>query len=134
MRKTMFSKIISAIVMTALVGTGSVVPAAVSGGGDDVERVRNEIRKLGTGPEAQVKLELRDKTKVEGYVSQANDADFVVVDPKSGTSTTVAYPQVRKAKGNNLSGGVKIALTIAVVAALTFLSFKYGRRNRRYGY
>lgn len=131
----MFSKIISAIVMIAVVGTGSLVPAAVSkGGGDDAEKVRGEILKLGTGPDAQVKLELRDKTKVEGYVSEANDTEFKVVDPKSGTSTTVAYPQVRKARGNNLSGGVKIALTIAVVAALTFLSFKYGRRNRRYGY
>lgn len=131
----MFTKILSAIVMIAVVGTGSIVPAAVSRGGDDNgEKVRDEIRKLGTGPDAQVKLELRDKTKVEGYVSEANDADFIVVDPRSGTSTTVAYPQVRKARGNNLSGGVKIALTVAVIAAVTFLTYKYGRRNRRYGF
>lgn len=131
----MFIKILSAIVMIAVVGTGSIVPAAVSrGGDDDAEKVRGEIRKLGTGPDAQVKLELRDKTKVEGYVSEANDTDFKVVNPKSGTSTTVAYPQVRKAKGNNLSGGVKIALTIAIVAAVTFLTYKYGRRGRRVFY
>lgn len=131
----MFIKILSAIVMIAVVGTGAIVPAAVSRGGDDNhEKVRDEIRKLGTGPHAQVKLELRDKTKVEGYVSEANDTDFIVVNPKSGTSTTVSYPQVRKARGNNLSGGVKIALTVAVIAAVTFLTYKYGRRNRRYGF
>lgn len=129
-------KSITMMLITAVLGSATFVSAATvtTGGEEDAEKVKTEIKKLGTGPEAQVKLELRDKTKVEGYVSQANDADFIVVDPKSGSSTTVAYPQVRKAKGNNLSGGVKIALTVAVIAAVTFLTYKYGRRNRRYGY
>ncbi len=130
----MFTKIMSAIIMIAVVGTGSIVPAAVTkGGDDDGEKVKSEIRKLGTGPDATVKIELRDKTKLEGYVSETTETDFTVMN-SAGTATKVAYPQVRKAKGNNLSGGVKIALTIAIVAAVTFLSFKYGRRNRRVFY
>lgn len=113
-----------------------IVSAASPDTGDakDAEKVKTEIRKLGTGPDAQIKLKLRDKTKLEGYVSEANESDFTVIDPKTGASTTVAYPQVGQAKGNNLSGGVKIALTIAVIAAVTFLTYKYGRRNRRYGF
>lgn len=121
--------------LAAICGSSFVVSAAVPNDDEkQAEKTRAEIRKLGTGPDALIELELRDKTKVKGYVSEANDNDFVVVDPNTKTSTTVAYPQVRKAKGNNLSGGVKIALTLAVVAVVTFLSYKYGRRNRRYGY
>lgn len=128
-------RLLSLSLLAAICGSSFVVSAAVPNDDEkQAEKTRAEIRKLGTGPDALIELELRDKTKVKGYVSEANDNDFVVVDPNTKTSTTVAYPQVRKAKGNNLSGGVKIALTLAVVAAVTFLSYKYGRRNRRYGY
>lgn len=132
----MFRKSITMMLIAGVLGSATFVTAADMKTNDytDAEKVKTEIRKLGTGPDAQVKLELRDKSKVEGYVSEASDTDFKVVDPKSGSSTTVAYPQVRKARGNNLSGGVKIALTVAVIAAVTFLTYKYGRRNRRYGY
>ena len=132
----MLKKLMSVALVTAIFASSVLVSAAVPSNDDEkqAEKTRVEIRKLGTGPDAQVELELRDKTKVKGYVSEANENDFVVVDPNTKTSTTVAYPQVRKAKGNNLSGGVKIALTLAVVAVVTFLSYKYGRRNRRYGY
>jgi V8-like Glu-specific endopeptidase len=132
----MLKKLMSIALVTAICASSMLVSAAVTSKDDEkqAEKMRVEIRKLGTGPDAQVELELRDKTKVKGYISEANDNDFVVVDPNTKTSTTVAYPQVRKAKGNNLSVGVKIALTLAVVAAVTFLSYKYGRRNRRYGY
>ena len=132
----MLKKLISLALVTAICGSSIVVSAAVPSNDDEkqAEKTRAEIRKLGTGTDAKIELELRDKTKVKGYVSEANDNDFVVVNPNTKTSTTVAYPQVRKAKGNNLSGGVKIALTLAVVAVVTFLSYKYGRRNRRYGY
>ncbi len=132
----MLKKLMSVALVTAICASSILVSAAVPSNDDEkqAEKTRVEIRKLGTGPDAQVELELRDKTKVKGYVSEANENDFVVVDPNTKTSTTVAYPQVRKAKGNNLSGGVKIALTLAVVAVVTFLSYKYGRRNRRYGY
>lgn len=131
----MFTKILSAIIMIAVVGTGSIVPAAVTkSGDDDGEKVRSEIRKLGTGPDATVKIELRNKRKLEGYVTETTETDFTVMNAATGTATKVAYPQVRKAKGNNLSGGVKIAITIAIVAAVTFLSYKYGRRGRRVYY
>lgn len=132
----MFTKFLSTLLITSILGGATFVSGAVIKTGDEksVEDIKFEIRKLGTGPDAKIKLKLVDKTKVEGYVSEANENDFTVVNPKKGTTTTVAYPKVGQAKGNNLSDGVKIALTIAVVAALTFLSFKYGRRNRRYGY
>ncbi|QQS33473.1 MAG: hypothetical protein IPM50_02510 [Acidobacteriota bacterium] len=132
----MFKKFLSGLLITSILGGATLVSGAATDTSDvkSVETIKAEIRKLGTGPDAKIKLKLLDKTKVEGYVSEANENDFTVVNPKKGTTTTVAYPQVGQAKGNNLSGGVKIALIIGAVAVLTYLSFKYGRRNRRYGF
>ncbi len=84
------------------------------------EKVRTQLAKLGTGSDARVKLELRDKTKLEGYVSEAGPESFVVVD-KAGVATTVAYPQVGKAKGHNLSTGAKVGIGIAIGAAIVLL-------------
>jgi hypothetical protein len=80
-------------------------------------KVRAEINKLGTGEAARVKVELCDRTKLEGYVSEAGADSFAVTDA-SGRTTTVAYPQVRKAHGNNLSTGVKIAIGVGIAIAV----------------
>src|SRR5262249_53213212 len=78
------------------------------------EKVKAGIQKLGIGEQARVKLRLKDKTKLEGYVSEVSDESFVVVDPKSGSSTTVSYPQVGQVKGHNLSKGAKIAIGVGI--------------------
>lgn len=79
-------------------------------------KVKAGIAKLGTGPEARVKLKLRDKTKLEGYISEAGEDSFVVTNAKTGVATTVAYPQVKTVKGNNLSKEAWI--TIGVLAGI----------------
>ena len=85
------------------------------------ERVKTEIARLGTGPDARIEVSLRDKTKLKGYISEADETHFAVVNPKTGTTTMVAYPQVQKVKGNNLSTGARIAITIGVVIGVLFL-------------
>lgn len=84
-------------------------------------KVKTEIAKLGTGPDAQIRVKLRDKTKLSGYVSQANADSFIITDPKTGTSTEIPYPNVAQAKGKNLSTGAIIAITAAVAAGVTLL-------------
>lgn len=129
----MLKKILSVVLITSVLGIEAFAVTTTNISGDDdkqVEKVRQDIRKLGTGPDARIKLKLVDNSEVEGYISEANDKDFTVVN-SNNSSTVVPYPQVRTAKGNNLSGGAKIAITIAVVAALTFLSHKFGRRRYR---
>lgn len=86
------------------------------------EKVKAGIAKLGTGEAARVRVKLRDKKKLEGYIAEAGDADFVVVNTKTGAATRVAYPQVKQAQGNNLSTGAKIAIGLgAAVAILVIL-------------
>ncbi len=117
-------KKICSLALTALLLQAAAVPALAATKAEKeaqrAEKVRTQIAKLGTGSGARVKLELRDKTKLEGYVSEAGAESFVVTD-KTGKATTVGYPQVGKAKGNNLSTGAKIAIGVGVAAAIVLL-------------
>jgi len=61
---------------------------------------------------------LRDKTKLKGYVQEIAEAHFVVIDDRTGAVTTVAYPQVKQIKGNSLSTGAKIAITLVIIGVL----------------
>jgi hypothetical protein len=84
-------------------------------------KVKTEIAKLGTGSEAQIRVKLRDKTKLSGYVSQANADSFVITDPTTGAATEVPYPNVTQAKGKNLSTGAIIAISAAIAVGATLL-------------
>ena len=85
-------------------------------------KVKAGIAKLGTGPEARVKLKLRDKTKLEGYISEAGEDSFIVTDAKTGVATVVTYPQVKTVKGNNLSTGEWITIGVLVGVGVVLLS------------
>jgi hypothetical protein len=113
-------KLLALIIAVLLLNLLCVVPVGAATRREDearsAEKVKDEIARLGTGQQARIELKLRDGTKLKGYVSELDETHFVVVDAKSSVATTVAYPQVHKVKGNNLSRGVKIA--IAVSAAM----------------
>ena len=117
-------KKVCSLILSALLLQAAAVPAFAATSAEKeakrAEKVRTQLMKLGTGKDARVKLELRDKTKLEGYIGEAGPESFVVVN-KAGVATTVAYPQVVKAKGNNLSTGAKVAIGIGIGAGITLL-------------
>ena len=117
-------KKICSVVLTALLLQAFAAPAFAKSAAEKesqrAEKVRAKLAKLGTGEDARVKLELRDKMKLEGYISEAGPESFVVVN-KAGVATTVAYPQVAKAKGHNLATGAKIGIGIGIGAGVTLL-------------
>ena len=124
---------ITAIVLVALLLNLTCPSRALAGNNPEKEarfaqKVKTEIAKLGTGPDARIELKLRDKTKLKGYISEVGDESFAVVNEKTGSTTTVTYPQVKQVKGNNLSTGAAIAIGIAIgigiVALLAFLATK----------
>ena len=102
---------------TALAASVNAKEAALT------EKVKTAIAKLGTGPSAQVEITLHDKSKLKGYIKEADDEHFVLVH-KTGVVTEVAYPQVRKVKGNNLSTGAKVAIGFGVGIVILLLVFK----------
>ena len=117
-------KKICSVVLAALLLQSAAVPAfAKSDAGKEArraEKMRTQLAKLGTGKDARVRLQLRDKTKLEGYVSEAGAESFVVTD-SAGKTTKVAYPQVKKAQGHNLSTGAKVAIGIGIGVGVTLL-------------
>ena len=119
----MFKKLCS-VVLSALLLQAAAVPAFAATSAEKeakrAEKVRLQLAKLGTGSDARVRLVLRDKTKLEGYVSEAGADTFAVTD-RTGKTTTVGYGQVSKARGNNLSTGAKIGIGVGIGAGVTLL-------------
>jgi preprotein translocase subunit SecF len=119
----MLKKICSAI-LAALLLQAAAAPAFANANpkkeAERAEKVQAQLSKLGTGRDALVRVELRDKTKLEGYVSEAGADTFTVTDAK-GNATAVPYHQVKKAQGNNLSTGAKIAIGASVAAAVVLI-------------
>ena len=125
----MFKKLLSLLLVALLINLVWVKPAYADSKEEKqarfAEKVKASVLKLGTGEAARVKVKLRDKTKLEGYVSAADVEGFTVTDPKSGAATPVAYAQVKSVKGNNLSTGAKIAIGVGIAAALIFIILWY---------
>jgi len=121
----MFKKVCS-VVLSALLLQAAAVPAFAATSAEKearrAEKVRTQLAKLGTGSDARIKLILRDKTRLEGFVSEAGASTFAVTD-RAGKTTTVEYSQVGKAQGHNLSTGAKVAIGIGIGAGVTLLIF-----------
>ena len=82
------------------------------------EKVKKGIAKLGTGESALVEVKLRDNTKVRGYIKEANDTSFTIVNRATNTETVVTYPNTKQVRGNNLSTGAKVAIGLAILAGV----------------
>lgn len=86
------------------------------------KKIRTKIIKLGTGPDAKIELKLKDGSKIKGYVSETREDKFLVTNPVTGEITPVTYPQVKQAKGNNLSTGAFIAIGLGVLVLVIILA------------
>lgn len=122
----MFRKVIS-IALVVLVLNVLVVSARNQTSSDDttaakLQKVKDGVRELGTGPNARIEVKLVNGKKVKGYVSEAHENDFVVIHKKSGATTTIDYAQVKELKGQNSLTAKKVAVNVAkgvlVVAAV----------------
>lgn len=113
----------STLLIISLTLMALAVPARASSTEPDkneklTRRVKAAVVRLGSGPDARVKVKLKDGTMLEGYVDDAEDDHFVVVDERTNVPTTIPYPQVKQVKGNNLSEGVRIAIGVAVIITI----------------
>ena len=121
----MFRKLLAVFLVVLLLNVAGLAPAYAATKEEKAarfaEKVKANVLKFGTGESARVKVKLRDKTKLEGYISAADGEGFTITDSKTGTATTISYPQVKSVKGNNLSTGAKIAIGAGAAAAIIFL-------------
>ena len=86
--KRMLAIMLTGMMLTMAVGfrpaTAQSVKSAVQ---DDpvVAKVRMDVWKLGVGETARVEVKLRDQRKLKGYIGEATNDSFTVVDSKSGS-------------------------------------------------
>lgn len=115
----MFKKVLSLVLVGFLLSVAGLRPAYAGSKEEKenrfAEKVKEGISKLGTGVEARIEVKLQDKTKLKGYVSEAGENSFVIVDEKTGATSTVTYAQVKQVKGNNLSTAAEIAIGVGVI-------------------
>lgn len=79
-----------------------------------IEKVRQEVAKLGLGEKARVTVRMKNGTKIKGFISQAGANDFTVRDRKTGNPTTILYSDVAKLDDNR--GGSALRNTLVAVA------------------
>jgi predicted pyridoxine 5'-phosphate oxidase superfamily flavin-nucleotide-binding protein len=90
--------------------------------GEGASNVKTQVQHRGTGEKVKVKITLRDKTEVKGYISQIDADSFQVNDKENGKVSTVAYENVyrvvSRVRGGGLSRVAKIAIWVGVGAAV----------------
>lgn len=116
--------------LVLLLFTGTCVEFAAAKGSENkparlAAKVKAGIAQLGVGKDARVKVKLKNKTKLEGYVSASDETGFAVTNAETGAITRVEYAQVKNIKGNNLSTGAKIAIAAGIAAAVIFAIYFY---------
>jgi hypothetical protein len=125
----MYKRILSVVLVGLLVNFVCAAPAAAGSKAKEIEaaaKVKAAVATLGTGPDARIEVKLRDKTKLRGYVSEANDDGFIIVDVKTGRPSQVAYPQVKHVKGrNNLTGEQVGYIALFALIAVTAIGYIY---------
>lgn len=119
----MIRAIIATLLSGILVSSASVshsVSAQTAADAQTVERARAGVQKLGVGRSARVEVKLRDDTKVNGYVSAADEESFTVTDQETGANRTIAYADVTQVKkaGGGLSPRTWVILGAAAAAAV----------------
>ena len=122
----MLKKVLSLVVLVAVFHAGFCVQTASARSKAEkqarfAERVKARIVQLGVGEESYVTVKLRDKTKLAGYISEAREESFVVTNLRTSEATTVAYADVKKVKGHNLSTGAKVAIGAGIVVGVVML-------------
>jgi hypothetical protein len=122
----MFKKNLSLFLIGSLMLSLFAVPSALAKTKEEKEaalaaEVKAGVAKLGAGKDTKISVKLRNKTKLKGYVSRIEEEAFVITDAKTGAETRVAYGDVTQAKGNNLSTGAIIAISVGVAVGATLL-------------
>jgi hypothetical protein len=86
-----------------------------------IQKVKKGVSRLGVGEKAHVEVLLHDNTKLKGYIREAGPDSFVVVNSKTGVATQVAYSQVERVNGHNMSTGAQIAIFAGIAGAAVFV-------------
>jgi hypothetical protein len=92
-----------------------------------IEKVRAKLQKIGVGSNARIEVKLRDNTQLKGYIKDADQDSFTVMDNKTGAIKTFSYADtssVKKAGGGLSNKSWLILGAVAVGAIVTWVVAK----------
>jgi hypothetical protein len=75
------------------------------------KKVKAAVAKIGTGQETRVEINLGNHTIMKGYISEAKEDEFMLVDPKRSVTVTVPYSQVKVIRGNNTRTDTRVSVS-----------------------
>lgn len=130
----MFKKLLAVILSCVLVNV--VASVAYASSQDDkqarrIEKVKENVLKLGVGSESRVEVTLHDGRNFKGTIREITDDNFLVMEENTNRSVTVPYADVAKLKGKNGLTAAKVGINVAkgaaivagVAAAVTLLAY-----------
>ena len=88
------------------------------------DQAKTEVAKLGLGEKARATITLKNGTKIKGYVSRADENDFVIRDRKTDSPTTINYAdvaKVQKNRGHSTARNLAIGIGIGAGALLAII-------------
>jgi hypothetical protein len=126
----MFRKSMSFALSVWLFNFG-ILPAFAASRGDEapahITKMKAEIAKRGLGEKASVRVMLRDKKELKGYISEAGEDRFVITETLSGETIPVAYSDVTQVKslGHPFASNLFVWLGVGVIATATVATFAF---------
>jgi small nuclear ribonucleoprotein (snRNP)-like protein len=126
----MIKRCFSLMLITCLIHLqlATSVTACPTADQDRAIKVKEGIKKIGTGKDTNVTVKTNNKDVVKGYVEEFSEKSFVVRDENSEKSTTIDYSDVKTIKGKNISTGRKMSVgkTITVVGIVVLVAVVVG--------
>ena len=114
-----FAMMLSAMVLLTALGLQSVGAQGMNDA-RATEQIRTKVEKIGVGGNARVEVKLRDHTKLNGYISDADQDSFTVVDNQTGSRNSLAYADTSSVKkaSSGVSGKTWLILGATAVGAI----------------
>lgn len=119
MFRPIFAMMLAAVILFTGFGL-QTVGAQAANDAQATEKIRTKVQKIGVGGNARVEVKLRDNTQMKGYISDADQDSFTVVDSMSGSRNKLAYTDTSSVKkaGGGISTKTWIILGAAAVGAI----------------
>ena len=124
LRRT-FAMMLSGILLVTALGFQHVL--AQANDTQATEKIRAKVQKIGIGSNARIEVKLRDNSQLKGYIKDADQDSFTVMDNKTGSIRTLSYADTSSVKkaGSGLSGKSWLILgAVAVGAIVTWVIVK----------
>jgi hypothetical protein len=114
------------LVAVLLFNSLAAAQATQTQGASPAANVKAEVQKCGIGEKSRVKVRLRNKAEVKGYISKIEDASFDVTNRKTGRATTIPYAEVEKVRGSGLSKDAKISIIAGAAVVIVAVVIAVG--------